>query len=185
MLKAMDNVGRLTIVSHKQTLPTLLNIFHFQVDGDTDTQAVQEDFINVVKEHIDYIKSKIDEESLTNNQVANGQISNGHIINNNTNASLPKYELNGVSNGNIPNGLIGNDTELVDLENEPIATISQRVGNGVAHTITNGVIHPITNGVTHTVANGVQKLANGYGLVPSFTNGVIANGQSSMYSEHI
>lgn len=119
------------------------------------------------------------------NQIANGHVSNGHIITNNSKPTLPKFESNGVANGHIPNGHIRNDTELVDLENDSIETISQKVGNGVVHTITNGVVHAVAKGITHTVANGEQKLVNGHALVPSFPNGVVANGHAPVYSEHI
>ncbi|KAF5303184.1 hypothetical protein FQA39_LY10097 [Lamprigera yunnana] len=55
MLKAMDNIGRLTIV-----------------DGDTDSNPVKEDFNNVIHQNIEYIRQKENEEQL-----------NGHIPNNN------------------------------------------------------------------------------------------------------
>ncbi|KAK9731388.1 hypothetical protein QE152_g13691 [Popillia japonica] len=112
MLKAMDNIGRLTIV-----------------DGDTDTTQVQEDFKNVVKEHIQYLRDNIAHNEITNSaHIANGNIPNGHSL----------------SNGRIPNGTIGNgriaqgdDTVLHDLEDEPIQTISKNVNLAVA----NGIHH--------------------------------------------
>ncbi|XP_049821825.1 adenylate kinase isoenzyme 5 isoform X2 [Aethina tumida] len=62
MLKAMDNIGRLTIV-----------------DGDTDTVPVQEDFRSVVHQHIDYMKSNSQPPTaLVGNGHANGHIPNGY-----------------------------------------------------------------------------------------------------------
>ncbi|RZC14242.1 adenylate kinase isoenzyme 5, partial [Asbolus verrucosus] len=94
MLKTMDNIGRLTIV-----------------DGDTDTAPVQDDFNNVVKEHIEYMKLQQSAEA----------------------------QNNGYANGHVPNGNAVSDTTLQDLEAEPIETISRQVGNGIAHTVANGV----------------------------------------------
>ncbi|XP_018571141.1 adenylate kinase isoenzyme 5 [Anoplophora glabripennis] len=131
MLKAMDNIGRLTIV-----------------DGDTDTVPVQEDFKNVVKEHIEYMKSQANEQQV--GHTSNGYVPNNHIPNGNAIS-------NGHANGHIPNGNVSTDTRIQDLENEPIETISKQVGNGVAYTIANGVNH---------LANGHLKappIANGYG----------------------
>ncbi|XP_060518080.1 adenylate kinase isoenzyme 5 [Cylas formicarius] len=65
MLKAMDNIGRLTIV-----------------DGDTDLASVQEDFFNVVNEHVKYITAnEYQTHAKTNHVVSNG-VANGHTIKN-------------------------------------------------------------------------------------------------------
>ncbi|KAJ8920692.1 hypothetical protein NQ315_004831, partial [Exocentrus adspersus] len=137
MLKAMDNIGRLTIV-----------------DGDTDTVPVQEDFKNVVKEHIEYMKSQ-------GGQADQDYDSTAYIPNGN---AIP----NGHANGHIPNGNVSNDTHIQDLEDEPIQTISKQVGNGVAHTI----------------ANGVNHLAQGHVQAPQIANGYARNGNGlPMYSE--
>ncbi|KAJ8955549.1 hypothetical protein NQ318_001379 [Aromia moschata] len=114
MLKAMDNIGRLTIV-----------------DGDTDTAPVQEDFNNVAT-----------------------SLPNGNAM------------ANGHANGHVANGFVAGDTHLQDLEDEPIETISKRVGNGVAH----------------TVANGVNSLAKGHVRAPQVANGFVGSGLP-MYSE--
>ncbi|KAJ8978768.1 hypothetical protein NQ317_017492 [Molorchus minor] len=143
MLKAMDNIGRLTIV-----------------DGDTDTVPVQEDFKSVVKEHIEYIKSQVQE-----NESYSSHVTNGHIPNNQT--TLPNNASNGYANGHIPNGYMPGDTHIQDLEDEPIDTISKRVGNGVAHTI----------------ANGVNNLAKGHSIkAPQIANGFAGSGLP-MYGE--
>ncbi|CAG9860804.1 unnamed protein product [Phyllotreta striolata] len=97
MLRAMDSIGRLTIV-----------------DGDTDTAPVQQDFRNVVKEHVDYLKSQSQESALA---VRNGNIPNGH---------------------GLPNGRVQENGQLQDVDDEPIDTISKRVSNGVNH-MSNGV----------------------------------------------
>lgn len=143
-----------------------------QVDGDTDTKPVQEDFIHVVKEHIEYIKSKLDVSSTV--QHTNGHIPNGHgyvgTSENTSNHNATQNQSN-YTNGHIPNGHLPNDTELEDLESDPIQTISQKVSNG--------------NGVAHTVANGVYKFSNGHAMAPPYANGIVANGHAPMYSEHI
>lgn len=72
-------------------------------------------------------------------------------------------------NSNVPNGHIVGVNELQDLEDGTIETISQRVSNGVVHTI----------------SNGVQKLANGHTRAPAIGNGLVANGNKPTYSEHI
>ncbi|XP_017775811.1 PREDICTED: adenylate kinase isoenzyme 5 [Nicrophorus vespilloides] len=123
MLKAMDNIGRLTIV-----------------DGDTDTQPVQEDFKNVVKEHIRYIK----ENSITSN--GNG-VANSRPLPN----GIPMPNQNGV-------GPRKNSVTIHDLESDPIQTISRHVAqeNGI---VRNGVAR-VTNGF----ANGhVEYMQNGFG----------------------
>jgi hypothetical protein len=66
------------------------------VDGDTDTVPVQEDFKNVVKEHLEYIKLQ---------QGAEAQMSNGYA--------------NGVANGHA-NGIVPTDTTLQDLEGDRV-----------------------------------------------------------------
>ncbi|XP_056643842.1 adenylate kinase isoenzyme 5 [Diorhabda sublineata] len=116
MLRAMDSIGRLTIV-----------------DGDTDALPVQTDFKNVVKEHIEYLKTQ-SQETVQNGYVSNGNVSNGHAF----------------SNGHLPN----QDTQLEDLENEPIETISKSVSNGV-HNMTNGHVKTHTNGF---VPNGLTEI---------------------------
>ncbi|XP_072388705.1 uncharacterized protein [Diabrotica undecimpunctata] len=114
MLRAMDSIGRLTIV-----------------DGDTDTPSVQADFRNVVKEHIEYLKSQSQETAMAaQNGYANGHIQNGHAI----------------SNGHIPQ-----DTQVQDLEDEPIDTISKQVSNGVNH-MANGSVKTHANGF---ISNGL------------------------------
>ncbi|CAH0557069.1 unnamed protein product [Brassicogethes aeneus] len=133
MLKAMDNIGRLTIV-----------------DGDTDTAPVQEDFRNVVKQHIEYIKSSASETATA--PVGNGNVANGHIPNGN---GVSNGNANGFANGHIPNGRA--DATLEDLEDpEPIHTISKHVGNGASK-----------------MANGYGNVANGHGPVKASQ---VANG---------
>lgn len=105
MLKTMDNIGRLTIV-----------------DGDTDTVPVQEDFKNVVKQHIEYMLNNV-QEGETVPETVHPQ-ANGHIPN--RNGHIPNGHL---SNGHTVNG----DATLHDLE--PITTISNHVTNG---NVTNG-----------------------------------------------
>lgn len=139
------------------------------------------------------MKNKLLEEPVSTNHEANGHIPNGHIPNGHipnghvvtgttptsTNHTLGKpgvpnnlsngYANGHLPNGQIPNGHVPNDTELEDLEAEPIIeTISQKVSNGVAHSL----------------ANGVQKLANGHAMV-AVANGSVANGHAPLYSEHI
>ncbi|KAF2884767.1 hypothetical protein ILUMI_21374, partial [Ignelater luminosus] len=126
MLKAMDNIGRLTIV-----------------DGDTDTIPVRQDFKNVVDQHIDYIKQNAGQENSQSLPNGNAVQMNGHIPNN-------------VSNNNNSN--------LQDLEAQPIDTISKRVqqvGNGVAHTVANGVNH-MANGVNQ-ITSSINNVTNGHG----------------------
>lgn len=144
--------------------------FIFQVDGDTDTQPVQDDFINVVKEHIEYMKTKLQENTtnLSINQQANGFIPNGHTMTGTGQTTNNPGLTHQMSNGHVPNGHIPGDTELEDFEPRPIETISQKVSNGVAHTL----------------ANGVQNLANGHAKI-AVANGFVANGHAPMYSEHI
>lgn len=107
---------------------------------------------------MEYIKSKLAESSSSTNPQANGHLPNGHAV-------TPRHQQNGYANGHIPNGHVPTDTELHDLEVEPLQTVSQKVSNGVAHTI----------------ADGIQKIANGHGVA----NGFVANGHAPMYSEHI
>ncbi|XP_065172153.1 adenylate kinase isoenzyme 5 isoform X2 [Atheta coriaria] len=131
MLKAMDDIGRLTIV-----------------DGDTDTAPVQQDFRNVVKEHIQYLRDK------------SSSAANGH--------GLPQGKPlpNGIQNPtkvDPPPAMNGNgpprrqeSMQVQDLEGEPIQTLSRQVqgmGNGV-----------LANGVNH-VGNGV---ANGHAMVNGY-----------------
>ncbi|CAH1994616.1 unnamed protein product [Acanthoscelides obtectus] len=107
MLKAMDNVGRLTIV-----------------DGDTDTVPVQEDFQSVVKEHVEYLKSQ--KEEMEQNLVQNGYASNGHIPNGYGSHSQSNHRpptpiqtvsghVNNVAKGvhAMANGLIANGKAMV------------------------------------------------------------------------
>ncbi|KAH1013243.1 hypothetical protein HUJ04_002260 [Dendroctonus ponderosae] len=147
MLKAMDNIGRLTIV-----------------DGDTDTAPVQEDFKNVVKEHIDYMLSNIEPppapQAEPNHVQANGHIptANGHIPT--ANGHIPNGHL---QNGHIPNG----DATLLDLE-EPVAidTISKRVvENGISN-MANGKVANHMNGIAN-LAQGVAQVGNGHLRAPS------------------
>lgn len=136
----MDNIGRLTIVSKLFFLKMFLhrNIQKFlKVDGDTDTVPVQEDFKNVVKEHIDYIKH-------------------------NTPRTAPGHTIpNGLSNGHIGNGhAVHQDTIIQDMESEPIETISNHVSR-----MTNGVNH-MANGLNQ-IGNGhgppkISGIGNGF-----------------------
>lgn len=123
------------------------------MDGDTDTVPVQEDFKNVVQEHIAYIKES------RNNEMQTAQVGNNHYI--------PNGVANGHANGHIPN-----DTVVQDLEAEPIETISRRVGNRVQ----NGVAHAVANGVVH-MANGHGPTKNGV------ANGHVRNGDLPVYSK--
>lgn len=127
-----------------------------KVDGDTDAVAVQEDFKNVVKEHVEHIKQQ---QSTTSNGYANGDVPNGHVPNGHVpNGHVPNGQM---SNGHIPHS----DTTLQDLESEPIDTISQKVGNGIAHSLANGVKH-LTNGFA---SKGQQP--NGYSKdLPQYTS---------------
>ncbi|KAG5882983.1 hypothetical protein JTB14_004323 [Gonioctena quinquepunctata] len=179
MLKAMDNIGRLSIV-----------------DGDTDSAAVHEDFKNVVREHIEYIRSQPQNESIP---VENGYIPNGNVIPNGNDIPNGRRSPNGhhLPNGNTlqngyANGHVDADTELQDLEDEEIETISSRVGNGVAHTMANGVANTMANGVVHTisngvahikangVANGVKNMMNGHMRAPQVANGFVGK---TVYNE--
>ncbi|XP_022903561.1 adenylate kinase isoenzyme 5 [Onthophagus taurus] len=135
MLKAMDNIGRLTIV-----------------DGDTEFPHVQNDFKQVVKDHVDYITGKAPRKSHvpTGNRVLNG-LPNGISTTNHVNATPNGHAM---SNGTISNGHIANgDTIVHDLEPTAIETIS------------------------HSVSNGVKEIANGHGpkMVIGVANGVLKN----------
>lgn len=134
----------------------------FQVDGDTDTTPVQDDFKSVVKDHIDYIKEH-STQLMTPPQ--HQGFPNGHF------GGLPNGTGNGnnVSNGIVGNGHIANghvrreEAELLDLEDEPINTISKHVQNGVNH-MGNGVKH-MSNG------NGPQKqMGNGFAGNPKYAS---------------
>lgn len=117
----------------------MINFIWLKVDGDTDTLPVQEDFKNVVKEHIDYIK---DNTPRTAAPLNNGNlVSNGHLV----------------GNGHIIHQ--GDNITLQDLENETVNTISQHVQNNG----TNGVLinHITTNGNQITNGHGPPKLRNG------------------------
>ncbi|XP_030749657.1 adenylate kinase isoenzyme 5 [Sitophilus oryzae] len=166
MLKAMDNIGRLTIV-----------------DGDTDTAPVQEDFKHVVKEHINYMLSHIGESQQISSAGGNNHIANGHIPV--ANGHVPNGNV--VQNGHIPNG----DATLHDLEdaaNQDIETISKKVSNNVTNGYANGKAH-LVNGVAK-LANGVTGVANGNVAnhkVPIFTgadNGQ-RNGEVNYMDGHI
>lgn len=117
-------------------------MFFLQVDGDTDTIPVRQDFKNVVDQHIDYIKQNAGQEN--NSQ----SLPNGNAVQ---------------MNGHIPN-TVSNNINNNNLETEAIDTISKRVqqvGNGVAHTVANGVNH-MANGVTQ-ITNSINNVANGHG----------------------
>ncbi|KAF7269928.1 hypothetical protein GWI33_017023 [Rhynchophorus ferrugineus] len=157
MLKTMDNIGRLTIV-----------------DGDTDTAPVQEDFKNVVKEHIEYMLSHRQEVEATPvmaNHIGNGHIptANGHIPNGNT-----------IQNGHIPTA----DATLHDLEEtavQGINTISKSVENSINNGYTNGKAQLINGAakMTNGIANGFVRSDQ---KVPIFTS--LDNGhRSDTYSE--
>ncbi|KAL3283300.1 hypothetical protein HHI36_006448, partial [Cryptolaemus montrouzieri] len=116
------------------------------VDGDTDTPAVQEDFKNVIRDLVAYIK---------NNQVPQPQENHSqHHLNGN---AIP------VQNGFVPNGHASHATEVEDLEREPLETISQRVGNGIHKAVPNGISNGhVSNGVANGVANGMHHMTNGH-----------------------
>lgn len=116
----------------------------FKVDGDTDTAPVQEDFKNVVKEHIDYIKDNTPRTAPLNN--GGNLVSNGNLV----------------GNGRIQE----RDMTVQDLESETLNTISQQVQHNM---MTNGVNHMGTNG-NNQISNGhgPPKLKN------AVTNGLLS-----------
>ncbi|XP_050307219.1 adenylate kinase isoenzyme 5 [Anthonomus grandis grandis] len=145
MLKAMDNIGRLTIV-----------------DGDTDSAPVQEDFKNVVKEHMEYMLANIQQTQPTAQLESSHQQLNGHLPTT-TNGHIPNGHM---SNGHLSNG----DATLQDLEAPAVIdTISKRVGNGVSNGIShmaNGkVANHMVNGITN-LAKGVAQMSNGHARPP-------------------
>lgn len=105
-------------------------------------------------------------------QEGNGHLPNVHSHTGTSqtygNSFLGKNQSNYVM-VNIPKGHIVNDIELQDLEDGTLETISQKVSNGVVHTI----------------ANGVRKLTNGHTMAPAIANGIVANKHALTYSEHI
>ncbi|KAF5294183.1 hypothetical protein FQR65_LT10894 [Abscondita terminalis] len=104
MLKAMDNIGRLTIV-----------------DGDTDSNPVKQDFKNVIDQNIDYIKQNSNEIHM------NGHISNGvanHVEHDSTAIETISKKVHDVGNGvavAVTNGV------------NHIANGFSHVGNGISH----------------------------------------------------
>lgn len=106
----------------------------FQVDGDTDTAPVQEDFNNVIKQHIQFIQ-----ESKLNNKAE--KMMNGRMT-------------NGYANGRVQNGHIPNRDETTIHDLEELDTISRHVANGVANgRIANGIINgKVPNG--KAIGNG-------------------------------
>ncbi|VEN41207.1 unnamed protein product [Callosobruchus maculatus] len=141
MLKAMDNVGRLTIV-----------------DGDTDTVPVQEDFQSVVKEHIDYLnsqKQEIDQHPMQNGYVSNGHVPNGYVTGSQIN-HRPPTPIQTVS-GQVSNVAKG----VHAMTNGLIANGKAVIANGAPHT--NGFGPPK---VAH-VANGFVG-GNGGQPVPRY-----------------
>ncbi|CAG9771147.1 unnamed protein product [Ceutorhynchus assimilis] len=152
MLKAMDGIGRLTIV-----------------DGDTDTAPVQADFKNVVAEHIEYMLNNIQQSQPTAQMLSSHQM-NGHV------ATFNRHIPNGhVGNGHILNG----DATLVDLETNPIETVSQRVGNGLTNgNVPNGYL---TNGVTKKAPHLLRNVP----IFNSLDNGMQRNGEIAFMDSHI
>nr|CAI5837981.1 unnamed protein product [Callosobruchus analis] len=138
MLKAMDNVGRLTIV-----------------DGDTDTVPVQEDFQSVVKEHIDYLnsqKQEIDQQPMQNGYASNGHVPNGYLTGSQQN-HRPPTPIQTVS-GQVSNVAKG----VHAMTNGLIANGKAVIANGAPHT--NGFGPPkaahVANGFVGR--NGVQPV---------------------------
>lgn len=77
-----------------------MKYFLLQVDGDTDTTPVQEDFKHVVLEHIDYIKNSPDQYALNRDPyVADSSIETAQEIN-----TINKKLGNGVAMG-MANGV--------------------------------------------------------------------------------
>lgn len=112
------------------------------MDGDTDTAPVQQDFENVVKEHIQYIKTSGGEPATA--EVGNGSTHHGPVT----------------------------DVRLQDFDMETIDTVSKRVvGNGVSQSVANGVNH-MANGVSHLVNGfgAVRAPAMGNGAAPQYTS---------------
>lgn len=167
MLKAMDNIGRLTIV-----------------DGDTDTSPVQEDFTNVVREHIEYMREHAAEQSLLPQQpvhqaapsgaAARKSMPNGNI------AAAAAGRAAMAAEGPIPIAEVrqrslpeqgranADGTTLQDLESEAsgtIDTISRQVVNGV-----------VKQG--QAAANAATKIANGH-----MKNGFAGNKFASLDAE--
>lgn len=115
------------------------------MDGDTDSTQVQNDFKNVTKEHIQFLKENSEAQQI---DIPNGNavIPNGQAIQNGF-----------VQNGHIPHANNNNDTVLHDLEDEPVPTISKTVSRAIA------------NGVNH-MANGHLALK-----VPGIANSTLRN----------
>ncbi|KAK5646555.1 hypothetical protein RI129_005019 [Pyrocoelia pectoralis] len=90
MLKAMDNIGRLTIV-----------------DGDTDSNPVKQDFKNVVDQNIEYLTQNASDAQIANGHLPNGVLNN--VTENNPIETISKkvqqignglaHGTNGVANG--------------------------------------------------------------------------------------
>lgn len=133
------------------------------MDGDTDTAPVQEDFKNVVKEHIDYIKH-------------------------NTPRTAPGDAIpNGLSNGHVGNGhaIHHQDTIIQDLESEPIQTISNHVSRA-GNSLVNGVNH-VANGLNQ-MGNGygppkIPSIGNGFASKYASLDAERQENIRNMYSE--
>ncbi|KAK4879953.1 hypothetical protein RN001_008099 [Aquatica leii] len=105
MLKAMDNIGRLTIV-----------------DGDTDSNPVKQDFKHVIDQNIDYIKQNLDDVLVMNGHVSNGVGS--HVERDSNTVETISQKVHEVSNGvavSVPNGV------------NHFANGINHMGNGVSH----------------------------------------------------
>ncbi|KAK9879399.1 hypothetical protein WA026_006466 [Henosepilachna vigintioctopunctata] len=142
MLKTMDQIGRLTIV-----------------DGDTDTPAVQQDFRNVIRDFVDYIKTTQSSQTPPHHSQ-----SNGHTV--------------PIQNGSVQNGSVQNtshETEIEDLESDvPNSYSPHEARNGYANGSLKNISNGISNGVKH-MGNGYDHAVNGHGpkkKIEKLSNGV-------------
>lgn len=101
----------------------------FQVDGDTDTAPVQEDFKNVVKEHIAYITTS-DHEPPTA-QAGRSPVANGHATLEQPRPGSVKRVGNGVAHG-VANGVNHMANGVSHMVNGYGPVKAPQIGNGVA-----------------------------------------------------
>lgn len=137
------------------------NNFFLQVDGDTDTAHVQQDFNNVVKQHLEFLKNykttnmppQLNHALPSNNavlnnvnvnkngapRVQNGGLPNGGIMQNGG-AHNGGVQNGGVRQHNNLNGQLPNDTEATLHDLEAVAeleTISRRVQGNIQNGVNN------------------------------------------------
>lgn len=102
---------------------SLLSVY-FQVDGDTDTAPVQDDFKQVVREHIDYLKNS--HNSLP--PVQNGHTESTIVEDLDGIETVSKRVGNGIANGvnHMANGLAHMGNGYGPLKAPPLAQTLQR-----------------------------------------------------------